>query len=136
MRLLGPSEQGGNVSGGWAEGFASMRHSDHHALDTLVGCSIDERFHSRDQGLATLQAKPLCCGVFVGQEALKHLAPCQTVQDVQLLLRVILELQSPALVRQMLGNFMDLLKLITPMRRRQWQILSTVQPWTAGSICC
>lgn len=70
----------------------SVRHADHHILHAHVRCPVNELLHAGDQCLASLQAKALGVAVLFGQVQLKHLAPREAVQNLQLVLLVVLGL--------------------------------------------
>ena len=70
----------------------SVRHPDDDALHSHVRGLVDQDLHPGDERLATLQPKALGRAVLVGQEGLKHLAPCDPVEDLELLLLAELQL--------------------------------------------
>lgn len=76
-----------------SKGYTSMGHAHHYIVNPLVSSSVYECFHAWDQGLTAVQAEPLGSAVLLGQEAFKHLAPSQSVQNMQLLVGRVFELQ-------------------------------------------
>ena len=88
IQVLG---QAGCPSG--AGTHTSVGHAHDDGVDAQVGAAVDERLHARDERFAALQAKALGGRKLVGQEGLKHLTPCQAVQDVQLAVWCVGELQ-------------------------------------------
>mmetsp|Transcript_28107 Transcript_28107/g.83254 ORF Transcript_28107/g.83254 Transcript_28107/m.83254 type:complete len:378 (-) Transcript_28107:268-1401(-) len=65
---------------------ATVRHAHDHRLNAQVGSCVDEMCHSRDESLATLQAKAFGRLELFREERLKHGAPAEAVQQEQLLL--------------------------------------------------
>lgn len=73
--------------------LTSVGHAHDHIVNPLVCRPVDEGFHARYEGFAAFQAKSFGSAVLLGQEALEHFAPSQPIQNVELLLRLVLELQ-------------------------------------------
>lgn len=70
---------------------ATMGHTDDDVLDTVIDTAVDQRLHTRDEGLTTLKTESLVVGVFGGQERLEAGTPDETVENTALLINGVLE---------------------------------------------
>ena len=70
---------------------STMGHTDNDILNTVVDTAVDERLHTGNQGLATLETESLIVRVLSGEEGLEAGTPDETVQDTTLLVDRVLE---------------------------------------------